>query len=230
MPAYNEEDSVAKVVLEWLPVFRQTEPDFTLCILNDGSRDGTLQVLQSLAAQHPEIEVVDKPNSGHGQTCLAGYKRALAQGAQWIFQIDADGQCDPSRFPLLWEMRLQHPVVYGFRFPREDGIIRFIISRIVSVATLLGMGVWVLDPGSPYRLMRHDTLKDAVEVIPDDFYLVNIVLAALQQKKYGIRWIKTRFRQRYGGASNINGFGFCRQGWRLFNQLRALHRQLKHLA
>ncbi len=139
-----------------------------------------------------------------------------------MLQLDSDGQCDPSVFHQFWERKAKSSVVYGFRYPREDGIIRFLISRSVSVAILLGMGVWVWDPGVPYRLMHRTTLENILPLIPKDFYLVNILLAALQQKDHGIHWIRTRFRQRFSGSSSINGMAFIRQGWHLMKQVRSL--------
>lgn len=219
VPVYNEQDSVASVVEEWLPVLRTVTWDFTMCLINDGSTDNTLAELEALAQRHPEVRVVDKPNQGHGQTCLHGYRLALADGAEWVMQIDSDGQCDPAYFPTFWEKRTRYPAVYGFRFPREDGLPRFLISRLVSFATLFGFGTWVGDPGSPYRLMRQDTLVDIVKSTPQDFYLVNILVAAVQQKFYGIHWVRIRFRERFGGSPKIQGSAFARQGFKLFGQL-----------
>src|SRR5215467_324391 len=95
MPVYNEQESVGGVFAEWLPALRQLGISFTLLALNDGSIDDTLAILQRVARANSEVEVVDKPNSGHGPTCIVGYRHALAAGAEWVLQIDSDGQCDP---------------------------------------------------------------------------------------------------------------------------------------
>ncbi len=221
MPAYNEEASVAKVVDEWMPVLRATVGEnFTFCAINDGSKDGTLAVLNTLAARYPQLSVADKPNSGHGQTCLFGYRRGLASGATWLFQLDSDGQCDPAYFPQVWAARSESPVVYGYRRRRDDGLSRFLVSRVVSAVTLAATGTWVRDANVPYRLMRADTLQGVVDDVPGDFHLANIMLSALHQKRFGIRWVDIGFRQRFGGVPSVKAYSFAKQGWKLFRQLR----------
>ena len=98
MPAYNEEGCVRHVAEEWLQTLKQNYPDFIFLVLNDGSRDSTLAILNSIAGKEENFRVIDKLNSGHGQTCLEGYRIALKQEAEWILQIDSDGQCDPIYF------------------------------------------------------------------------------------------------------------------------------------
>src|SRR5262249_50681905 len=158
VPVYNEEQSLRSMINEWMPAVRAVAPDFVFCALNDGSRDSSLEVLREMKKEHPELRVVDKSNSGHGQTCVHGYRLAEAEGAQWILQIDSDGQCDPEFFSRFWEARKHHPVIYGFRAQRDDGLKRYFISRIVSVATYVGTGIWVRDANVPYRLMHVDAV------------------------------------------------------------------------
>ena len=224
MPAFNEEVCIEPTVREWLPVLRATASPFTFCVLNDGSKDGTLAILRKLAAEIPELEVVDKPNTGHGQTCLTGYRLARERGAEWVLQIDSDGQCDPSFFPLLWAERSQHAVIYGYRRTRADGAARTVISRVVSVATLIGSHSWVRDANVPYRLMRRDTLTSA-DQIPSDFHLANVAMAALQERDFGIHWIDIHFRNRAGGTASVKPRAFARHGWKLYLQLRKNRRR-----
>ncbi len=221
MPVYNEEASVARVLDEWVPCLRAaTGAPFRLCALNDGSRDGTLAILKNLQGQYPELMIVDKHNSGHGQTCAAGYKKALQNKAQWVFQLDSDGQCDPAFFKRLWDARDTSPAVYGYRKKREDGFSRFLISRAVTLVTFFCTGIWVRDANVPYRLMRSDTLAPYINRIPADFRLVNILLAALQKKHHGIAWVDIVFRDRFGGTPSLKAFSFFRHGILLARQLR----------
>ena len=105
-PVYNEEKNLHSFVEEWMSVFRKVAGnDFTFCLLNDGSTDRSLSILNELASCYPELRVIDKANSGHGSTCIAGYELAIQAGAQWIFQIDSDGQCDPMQFRHFWDSR-----------------------------------------------------------------------------------------------------------------------------
>jgi glycosyltransferase involved in cell wall biosynthesis len=224
MPAYNEAESLPGVLDEWLPVLRSEAGQFTFCALNDGSTDATLEVLERYRADNPELRVVDKPNSGHAQTCMLGYREACSAGARWVLQIDSDGQCDPRFFPSLWRQRQAHPVVYGYRRRREDGRLRSWVSRIVSLTTWIGQGVWVADANVPYRLMATSALEPYLDQVPRDFHLANILLSAFHQRDLGIHWVDIVFRDRTGGSPSVRPWAFAGRGWQLLRQLRSTRR------
>lgn len=220
MPVYNEEISLGHVVASWYPVLEKTCTSFTLCILNDGSKDNTLKIANELAANHPSIKVVDKPNTGHGQTCAYGYQLALDNGAEWVFQIDSDGQCDPQYFHKFVEASPKHKVLYGYRAIREDGFQRYLVSRIVSFFTLFATGVWVRDANVPYRLMHRSSIENIIKKIPTDFHLSNILVSVLQQKYNGIFWVNITFLDRFGGTPSVKPYSFAKHGLKLFKQLK----------
>ena len=99
MPVYNEAAALRAVVEEWVPVLARCTRDVTFCVVDDGSTDATPAVLRQLASEHPQIGVVRKRNTGHGRTCLHGYRLAVTRGARFILQIDSDGQCPAAGFP-----------------------------------------------------------------------------------------------------------------------------------
>jgi len=220
MPVYNEEACIEYVVQEWLLALRKQGVRFTLCLLNDGSKDRTLSLLQAMAAKESELHVVDKPNSGHGQTCIQGYRIALENKADWVLQIDSDGQCDPIFIEKFFQKTSQAPVIYGYRKSRDDGKRRFLISRFVSLFALVATKTWVKDANVPYRLMRADTLKKPLEHIPADFHLANVLLSVLQKRSWNILWIPIHFRDRMGGTSAVKNFSFVKRGTQLFRQLQ----------
>ena len=220
MPVYNEEISLGHVVASWYPVLEKTCTSFTICILNDGSKDNTLKIANELAAKHPSIKVVDKPNTGHGQTCAYGYQLALDNGAEWVFQIDSDGQCDPQYFHKFVEASPKHKVLYGYRAIREDGFQRYLVSRIVSFFTLFATGVWVRDANVPYRLMHRSSIENIIKKIPTDFHLSNILVSVLQQKYNGIFWVNITFLDRFGGTPSVKPYSFAKHGLKLFKQLK----------
>ncbi len=220
LPVYNEEDCIEQVVTEWLPVLRKSSSSFTLCILNDGSKDNTSRIIDRLASLHNELKIVHKTNSGHGQTCVLGYKMGIENKAEWIFQMDSDGQCDPKYFEHFITKSKEHKVIYGFRKTREDGFKRWLVSRIVTWFVWVATGAWVRDANVPYRLMHKDTISTIIADIPKDFYLANILVAVLQQKKFKIQWVNIHFRERAGGEPSVKTFTFAKHGFKLFKQLR----------
>ncbi len=220
MPVYNEEEAIEFVINEWVNTLEKSNIQYTLCLFNDGSKDGTLEKINQLAAKYPSIKVVDKANSGHGQTCVYGYQMALENGADWIFQIDSDGQCDPQYFEKFIPFTENYQSIYGIRKTRDDGMQRTIVSHFVTIFTLVATGKWVRDPNVPYRLIHKDIMKQIAYSVPNDFHLANIFVSVRCAKLSKIKWIPIHFRDRMGGTASVKTFSFVKHGFKLFKQLR----------
>ncbi len=227
MPVFNEQASVRKVVTEWFSEIENWTQDFVFLVLNDGSTDGTLAVLEQLKVQlGSRLEVVSHANRGHGQSCLEGYRHTLDRHAHWVFQIDSDGQCDPQYFFRFWRIRESHEVIYGVRRKRDDGWRRVLASRILRLVLMAVCRVYCVDANVPYRLMRVDVLKGPLDRIPADFFLANIGLAVLLRKdrKISEGRVNIRFRERYGGEPSVALGKFGEKASELVRQLRSLLR------
>ncbi len=208
IPIYNEAATIQTVVAEWITAFDAIGIDYQFVLLNDGSKDNTLDVLRSMEAAHPErFVVIDKPNAGHGRTCRLGYSTAAGSPAvEWILQIDSDGQCDPTYFTEFWEKRTNADCVFGRRVHRDDGIARMLTSKICKIgATVLG-GRDMVDPNVPYRLIRRETLAAVLPKIPAAFDIHNVAITFVLKQNPDVRWeyIPIRFRDRQGGSNSIN--------------------------
>jgi dolichol-phosphate mannosyltransferase len=226
MPAYNEEEALPEVLRDWSAAARSIGG--TLIVLNDGSRDHTLDVLMSALAEYDNLVVLDKPNSGHGPTCLVGYGWAAEQGFEWVFQTDSDGQTQSDEFLRTWKLRDHAPFVFGYRPKRGDGWIRYMISRSLRIAVLLTLGVYVRDANVPFRIMRVDKLWPFVKAVPKNFFLANALLAAVIQKYgEGIYWTPITFLPRTGGTPSVQIGRFASIGIRVIGDFRAIRRELK---
>ena len=225
MPVFNEQASVRKVVSEWFSEIENWTQDFVFLALDDGSQDGSLKVLETLKEQlGPRLEIVSRPNRGHGQSCLEGYRNALARDIPWIFQIDSDGQCDPQYFFRFWRLRDKCDVVYGVRKRRDDGWRRVLASGVLRLTLALTCGVNCVDANVPYRLMRSKILPDPLDRIPADFFLTNVALSVLLRRTRTVKEgrVKIRFRERYGGEPSVALAKFGSKAGELIRQLRAL--------
>jgi len=220
MPVYNEEEAIGSVIDEWEKSLSENVAGYTFCILNDGSKDGTLGILRQYETKYPQIKIIDKPNSGHGQTCIYGYKLALNNGAEWIFQIDSDGQCAPEYFPQFVQAAHTNKAIYGYRQTRDDGLKRSLISRFVTIFTFFATGQWVRDANVPYRLIHRSVMQKIVDKVPPTFHLANILVSVLSKKEAGIKWINIHFRDRVGGTPSVKTVSFIKHGFKLFRQLK----------
>ena len=108
IPAYNESENIKRTIEEWCPVVEKHNGGGAsrLVIINDGSRDDTYEIASAECETHPLLTVLTKPNGGHGSTVLYGYRYALENGADYIFQTDSDGQTDPEEKPHKPRRRL----------------------------------------------------------------------------------------------------------------------------
>ena len=98
-------------------------------IINDGSRDDTYEIASAECETHPLLTVLTKPNGGHGSTVLYGYRYALENGADYIFQTDSDGQTDPAEFEKFWQIREGYDAIFGNRTSRGDGFSRAVVEK-----------------------------------------------------------------------------------------------------
>lgn len=205
MPVYNEETSIGTVIDQWCARLDACAMPYSILALDDGSTDGTATVLQTLHEKWGgKLEWLTQRNAGHGPTILKGYRMAVERQAPWIFQIDSDGQCDPSYFPELWGAREGHDMITGRRIRREDGFGRTIISLVLRAVVFLVSGANCEDANVPYRLMRTKAIAPLVAKIPADCFFTNVGLSVLA-KRAGLRYftIPIVFRARHGGTTTV---------------------------
>lgn len=202
MPVYNEAESIGAVLAEWIKELRSYEIKFKILVLDDGSNDSTGAVVSSLIGDNPEINLESKPNSGHGATCLFGYRKAIVTDAPWVFQIDSDGQCDPVYFKEFWRRRRSNCCIQGVRTTREDGALRVLGSRLLRVLMLVKTGLYIEDANCPYRLMDNKSLSKVSQMVPTNLSLSNVFLSYFYQRDYEIDWIPINFRRRSGGQGS----------------------------
>jgi len=202
IPVYNESGIIEKVIGQWTETLMRLNINCKLHAYNDGSRDGTLQILQNIENRNNLLVVHDKVNTGHGPTIIKGYRENL--NAEWIFQIDSDNSMSPDYFHLLWEKREDYDFLIGKRNNRISSPMRRTMSSIsrATVKFLYGPGIW--DVNSPYRLMRVSALKKIFLAIPEDTFAPNIIVSGFVcYKKLRCLEIAIPYHERTTGEVSI---------------------------
>lgn len=229
MPAYNEQANIETVVQQWHPVVEKVGADSRLMIVNDGSKDNTYQILQELQTKYPFLVAVDKPNSGHGATCLFAYRKAIADGADFVFQTDSDGQTDPNEFYQFWDNREQYDLIIGDRTQRQDGFGRIVVTKVLRLLVWIIFGTWVKDANTPFRLMRANILSEIMKVIPQDFFLCNVVISTIAKRwKLRTLWVPITFKPRQGGVNSINFKRIFKIGIQAIGDFRLINKNLRN--
>jgi glycosyltransferase involved in cell wall biosynthesis len=120
LPAYNEEEVIERTVRHVADVLRQLVDDFEVIVTNDGSRDGTGDILSRLA-QAPELHVrvvTHATNRGYGAALASGFDAA---SKDLIFMTDGDKHFDVAELSLfLPAMDERTDLVIGWRYRRAD--------------------------------------------------------------------------------------------------------------
>lgn len=183
MPVYNEQEAIGGVLEKWDVALKAIGIDYEIRPYNDGSSDGSLAVMRETAERLGAICVKDKPNGGHGNTILTGYREAAADGFDWIFQIDSDDEMGPERFGELWERRNDYDFLVGIRDGRVQALPRKVISFVSRLCVKLFYGKSVWDVNTPYRLMRVSVFREFYERIPLTTFAPNVILSGLAARR-----------------------------------------------
>ena len=219
LPVYNEEAVIGAVLEKWTGELDHLGIDYAIRPYNDGSKDGSLAVMREVAAKHSRIDVRDKPNGGHGNTILTGYREAAADGFDWVFQIDSDDEMGPEKFGELWTNRESRDFLVGIRDGRRQPLARKVISFVsrLCVRLFYGKGVW--DVNTPYRLMRVSAFRGFFSNIPLTTFAPNVILSGLAAR-HKLRLFEMRVPQhdRTTGEVSIKKWKLLKAAVRSFVQ------------
>lgn len=228
MPAYNEEENIASVVADWYPIVETIGNGSSLLVIDDGSRDTTSKKLEELQKEYPYLAVISKENQGHGATVFRGYREAISQGADYVFQTDSDGQTVPSEFWGLWKKRKTGGLLIGKRVHRQDGKERVVVTYVLRMVLKLIFGCEIQDANTPFRLMKASELRRILHYIPKNHSLTNVLVTVLYTKmEYPVTYVPITFRPRQGGKNSVDmkkiiklGVGAVRDFWKLRKKYR----------
>jgi dolichol-phosphate mannosyltransferase len=159
LPTYNERENLERMVLAL------ADKGVSVLVIDDNSPDGTGELADRLAAAHEHVEVLHREHKeGLGPAYLAGFRRALAEGAELVLEMDADFSHDPEDVPRLVAAASDADLVLGSRYV-EGGAVgnwgrvrRFVSSGGSWYARVL-LGVVVRDMTCGFRCYRRAVLE-----------------------------------------------------------------------
>ena len=157
MPVYNERDTIEGMIARVLAV-----PNLRveLIVVDDGSKDGTSEILRGLQARYP-FKLFQKPNGGKGSALRLGFKEVT--GDLVVIQ-DADTEYSPEEFPQLIELICQGraDVVYGSRFLGRHRVFLFthyLGNLFLTFLTNVLYNTMLTDMETCYKAMRVEVLR-----------------------------------------------------------------------
>ncbi|WP_433744887.1 glycosyltransferase family 2 protein [Falsibacillus pallidus] len=207
VPAYNEEEAIAGTIKK-LQALKQTIPTLDVCIINDGSKDRTAEIVKS----YPDVTLLDLPyNLGIGGAVQSGYKYAYKNDYDVAVQFDADGQHNEEDLLAVIKPILsgECDMCIGSRFVEKTDYVGNPLRRlgIMYFEFLL----YVLtrkkytDATSGYRAINQKVIKMFAFDYPKDYPEPEVILF-LHRRKMKIKEISVNMKQRQGGTSSITPF------------------------
>jgi dolichol-phosphate mannosyltransferase len=189
LPTYNELANLEPMVRTLQPLLRDGD---RILVVDDGSPDGTGRVADRLAAELEFVDVLHRERKeGLGPAYLAGFARALADGAELVLEMDCDFSHDPKDVPrLIAAAERGADLVLGSRYVTGGGVsdwglVRRAISRGGSIYTELWLRMGVKDPTGGFKCFRRPVLE-------------TIDLGAITAKGYAFQ-IETTYRAKRAG-------------------------------
>jgi dolichol-phosphate mannosyltransferase len=161
LPTYEEVENLAAVV----GGVRAAVPEAHVLVVDDGSRDGTAELADELAAGDPLVHVLHRPGkAGLGRAYTAGFDAALAEGAELVIEMDADLSHDPADLPRLIAAAGGADLVLGSRYAPGGGIEnwgleRHVLSRAGCSYARRVLGVGVRDLTGGFKCFRAGALQ-----------------------------------------------------------------------
>lgn len=152
-PAYNDGGTIGSLVVTTLHTLAELTDDYEVIVVENGSTDYTVEVLEELAQRYDRLRVLTHRESlGYGGALRVGFANATKD---LVFYTDGDAQYDPRELKLL--LPLMQPgidVVNGYKISRSDPLHRKIIGRLYHHFVRLMFGFKLRDVDCDFRLIR----------------------------------------------------------------------------
>ncbi len=201
IPAYNERESIVEAVAD----IRRKAPDFDYVVVNDCSKDDTLEI-----CRRHNIHVLDLPiNLGIGGAVQTGYLYAYYNGYDIAVQMDGDGQHDARYLERMMQELCANDLdmVIGSRFIENEGFqssrLRRLGIRFFTILLKALFGKTITDPTSGMRMCNRRTIELFIRDYPRD-YPEPETAARLLRHKYKIKEVPVIMQERTGGVSSIS--------------------------
>ena len=182
MPVFNESDGIRETLSELNQAFKNAQVDAQFFIQDDQSTDNTVEIITKSAEEFGiKVFLENNPtNLGHGPTVINAYMRAIKSDAEVVLQLDSDGQFNPSELiKLLDSVSCGTELAIGVRKSRVDPWFRVLLTKSLRVLLFIRFRKYFVDPNSPIRAYKTETLKELILQIPSDALIPNIYLVII---------------------------------------------------
>ncbi len=208
LPTYEERETVGRVLEGLMALPEQVDA----LVVDDGSPDGTAEVVRAAAAREPRVRLVERPRkSGLASAYLVGFRRALEEGYDLAVEMDSDLSHDPAELPRLLGAARRADLVIGSRYVPGGSVTnwsrsRLALSRGGNLYARLALGFPLRDATSGFRVYRRRLLEHLLaHDLRSDGYAFQVELAYRAWRDgFAVAEVPITFREREHGASKIS--------------------------
>lgn len=208
IPTYNEIENISQIV----PAVLAQDPRLEVLVVDDNSPDGTGAAVEAMRATEPRIHLLERERKmGLGTAYVAGFKYAIEQGIDYVFEMDADFSHDPAMLPEFLRSIEEYDLVLGSRYVKGVNVInwpmkRLLLSYYANVYTRIVTGLPVRDATGGFKCFRVEVLK-AIDLdrVRSNGYAFQIEMSFKAYRKgYRIHEIPIVFMDRRVGVSKMS--------------------------
>lgn len=209
IPTYNEIDNIAKM----LTTLDRLYPDLNVLIIDDGSPDGTAQIVKDAQEHNSRVHLIERTGKlGLGTAYIAGFKWALARDYNYIFEMDCDFSHNPNDITKLLEAALTNDLVIGSRYIDGIRIInwpfrRLLLSYGASIYTRFITGLEVLDVTGGFKCFTRKALEtiDLDRIFSNGYSFQVELNFKVWSAGLSIKEVPIIFTERRDGQSKMSG-------------------------
>jgi dolichol-phosphate mannosyltransferase len=218
IPTYNEKENISAI----LNSIFNLQQDFHVLVIDDGSPDGTAEIVKDLQLIFPRQLFLEqrRGKQGLGTAYIHGFKWAITRGYHFIFEMDADFSHNPNDLPRLYHACKNEGayLAIGSRYVRGGGVInwpadRVALSKGASLYTRLITWMPIKDPTAGFMCYR----KEVLETINlDEIFFVGYAFQiemkfAAWKLHFKLKEVPILFQDRTQGSSKMNK-GIVKEG------------------
>jgi len=218
IPTYNERENISAI----LHTIFDLQQDFHVIVIDDGSPDGTARIVKDLQLKFPGQLFIEERlgKQGLGTAYIHGFKWAITQGYQYVFEMDADFSHNPNDLPRLYDACRNGgaDVAIGSRYVKGGGVVnwpadRRALSRGGSLYTRMITWMPVKDPTAGFMCYKKEVLETInLDQIVFVGYAFQIEMKfAAWKLHFKLKEVPIIFQDRTQGTSKMNK-GIIKEG------------------